>query len=74
MLRVKRDILRRSSLGAMVTSRSQSIRAPGHSNEAFGVDGAFSFYDNVNFNGYLASTRTPKSSSSSSRNSSLDSR
>ena len=29
------------------------------SNEAYGVDGVFSFYDNVNFNGYYAKTRTP---------------
>ena len=57
-LRVKRDILRRSSVGAIFTGRSVSTVGDG-SNEAYGVDGVFSFYDNVNFNGYYARTRTP---------------
>ena len=57
-LRVKRDILRRSSVGALFTGRSVAVNGDG-SNEAFGVDGVFSFYDNVNFNGYYAKTRTP---------------
>ena len=58
VLRVKRDILRRSAIGAIFTGRSVSTVGDG-SNEAFGVDAAFSFYDNVNFNGYYAKTRTP---------------
>ena len=29
------------------------------SNEVYGIDAAFSFYDNVNFNGYYARSRTP---------------
>ncbi len=57
-LRVKRDLLRRSSVGALFTGRSVALNGDG-SNEAFGVDGIFSFYDNVNFNGYYAKTRTP---------------
>ena len=57
-LRVKRDLLRRSSVGALFTNRSVSVEGDG-SNEAYGVDGVFSFYDNVNFNGYYARTRTP---------------
>ena len=58
VLRVKRDILRRSSIGGIYTGRSVSTSGRG-SNEAYGVDGAFSFYDNVNFNGYYARTQTP---------------
>ena len=58
VLRLKRDILRRSAVGALFTGRSVSVDGTG-SNEAFGVDGVFSFYDNVNFNGYYAKTRTP---------------
>ena len=58
VLRVKRDILRRSAVGALFTGRSVSLNEQG-SNEAFGVDGVFSFYDNVNFNGYYAKTQTP---------------
>ena len=58
VLRVKRDILRRSSIGGIFTGRSVSTTGPG-SNEAYGVDATFSFYDNVNFNGFYARTRTP---------------
>ena len=55
--RVKRDILRRSSVGVMLTNRSQSTVVPGASNLAYGVDGAFSFFQNVNFGGYWARSR-----------------
>ena len=58
VLRVKRDILRRSRIGGIFTGRSVSTVGDG-SNEAFGLDAAFSFYDNVNFNGYYARTKTP---------------
>ena len=58
VLRVKRDILRRSSIGGIFTGRSVSTTGQG-SNEVYGVDATFSFYDNVNFNGYYARTRTP---------------
>ena len=58
VLRVKRDILRRSRIGGIFTSRSVSIVGAG-TNEVYGLDAAFSFYDNVNFNGYYARTRTP---------------
>ena len=58
VLRVKRDILRRSRIGGIFTSRSVSTVGAGI-NEVYGLDAAFSFYDNVNFNGYYARTRTP---------------
>ena len=58
VLRVKRDILRRSRIGGIFTGRSASSVGPG-SNEVYGLDAAFSFYDNVNFSGYYARTRTP---------------
>ena len=58
VLRVKRDILRRSRIGGIFTGRSVSTVGDG-SNQAFGLDAAFSFYDNVNVNGYYARTRTP---------------
>ncbi|MCY4635933.1 MAG: DUF5916 domain-containing protein [Acidobacteria bacterium] len=57
VLRVKRDILRRSRIGGIFTGRSVSVDG-NDTNEAYGVDGAFSFYDNVNFYGYYARTRT----------------
>ena len=57
-LRVRRDILRRSNIGAMFTGRSVSRAGPG-SNESYGVDGLFSFYQNLNISTYWAETRTP---------------
>ena len=56
--RVKRDVLRRSAVGAMFTGRSVSLDGSG-SNQLFGVDGLFSFYDNLNITSYLAQTRAP---------------
>ncbi len=58
VLRIKRDILRRSRVGAMFTNRSISLNGDG-ANQAYGLDGSFSFYDNVNLYGYYAQTRTP---------------
>jgi hypothetical protein len=57
VLRLKRDILRKSNIGVMVTRRSVGERHPG-SNETYGVDGAFGFYDNLTVNTYWARTRT----------------
>ena len=59
VIRIKRDILRRSRIGGIFTGRSVSTNGPG-SNEVYGLDAAFSFYDNVNFNGYYARSRTPE--------------
>ena len=58
VVRVKRDILRRSSIGALVTNRSVSLAGDG-SSQAYGADATFSFYDNVSLIGYVAKTRTP---------------
>ena len=57
VVRVKRDVLRRSRVGAIFTRRSVSLDRTG-SNDAWGLDGAFAFHDNVTFNGYYARTRT----------------
>jgi hypothetical protein len=54
--RVKRDILRKSSVGVMVSSRSVTER--GGANAAYGVDGTFAFFDNLAINGYWAGTST----------------
>ncbi len=58
VFRIKRDILRRSSIGGLFTNRSVSLHGNG-SNQVYGVDGRFAFYDNVNVLGYLARTQTP---------------
>ena len=56
--RVKRDILRRSAVGAMFAGRSVALGGEG-SSQTFGVDGVFSFFDNVRITSYLARTQTP---------------
>ncbi len=58
VVRVARDVLRRSSIGAMFTGRSVSAAGRGAS-YTYGVDGNFSFYDNLTINGYVAGTDTP---------------
>jgi hypothetical protein len=55
--RAKRDILRRSSIGAMVTHRSATPGRVG-SNLGYGVDGTFSFYQNIRIDTYVAGTQT----------------
>ena len=57
VVRVKRDLLRRSSIGTIFTQRSRSTQRSG-SNETYGLDGTFAFYDNVSINTYWAKTRT----------------
>ncbi len=59
VLRVRQDVLKRSSLGAMFTGRSESLRAPGHANTTVGIDGAFSFINYLNLNGFYMRSRTP---------------
>ena len=58
VVRLKRDILRRSAVGAMFTNRSISREGPG-SSQAYGVDGTFAFHDNLSMIGYVARTRVP---------------
>src|SRR5687768_15730594 len=57
VVRLKRDFLRASSIGLIATNRSIGQAGTG-SNAAFGVDAAFSFFENVLFNTYWARTRT----------------
>ena len=58
VLRLRRDILRRSNVGILYTGRSDSLYGAG-SNQVYGVDGLFSFYQNLNINAYWAESRTP---------------
>jgi TolB-like protein len=58
VVRVRRDILRRSNVGLLFTGRSVSKSGAG-SSETYGVDGIFSFYDNLNINTYWAKTSVP---------------
>ncbi len=58
VVRVKRDVLRRSNIGVLMTRRSVSTVGDG-SNDVYGVDGTFAFFDNLRIDTSLARTRTP---------------
>ncbi len=53
VVRVKRDILRKSSIGVLATNRSKAQALPG-SNQVYGIDGTFGFFSNLTFATYLA--------------------
>jgi hypothetical protein len=57
VLRAKRDILRRSSIGAMFTHRTFVPGEPG-ANDGLGLDANFGFYQNVRIDSYVAATNT----------------
>ena len=57
VLRIKRDVLRRSSIGGIFTRRSVALNGAG-SNETYGIDGTFAFFNNFAINTYWARTRT----------------
>jgi len=57
VLRVKRDILRKSQIGALFTHRSESVATEG-SNEVFGIDGSIGLSDALVVGGYYAGSRT----------------
>jgi hypothetical protein len=57
VFRVRRDVLRRSNVGLIYTGRSNALSGQG-SNEAYGVDGNFGFFDNLTVGTYWAETRT----------------
>jgi hypothetical protein len=57
VVRVKRDILRRSSIGVIATHRDNSFEYEG-SNTLYGADAAFTFYENLNINAYYAKSST----------------
>ncbi len=57
VLRLRRDVLRRSNIGGLVTHRSVATSAPG-SNDVWGLDANFAFFENVYVAGYLAQSRT----------------
>jgi hypothetical protein len=58
VVRVRRDILRRSAIGVMATNRSLTSDGTG-SNQAFGVDANLAFYENITLRAYYAQTQTP---------------
>jgi hypothetical protein len=58
VVRLRRDILRRSNVGVIFTNRSNSpLTAEG--NQAYGADASFSFFQNVTANAYYARSESP---------------
>jgi hypothetical protein len=57
VLRLKRDILRQSSVGLIFANRSQAVNADG-ANQTLGADASFTFRRYLTINTYLARTRT----------------
>ena len=58
VFRVRRDVLRRGAVGAVVTRRSVATQGGGDA-LAYGVDGSFGFFENLSVNTYWAKTETP---------------
>ena len=56
--RIKRDILRRSTIGALVTRRSRTSSGTGAA-ETFGLDAGLAFFRNLYFNLFWGRTPTP---------------
>lgn len=59
VLRVRRDILRRSDIGFIGTYRNTSLTPGARSNGVFGADANFAFFQNVNLNAFYLASRTP---------------
>jgi hypothetical protein len=57
--RIRRDVLRRSAVGALATVRSADSVSGANAAETIGVDGVFAFFENVTINTYWAKTNTP---------------
>ena len=57
VLRLARDVFARSSVGVIYQNRSESVVAEG-SNQAWGVDGVFTFNDETSLQTYYAETHT----------------
>ena len=58
VVRLRRDLFRRSTIGMMATNRSVSLDGDG-ANRAYGVDANFRFFQNLSINSYYAKTDTP---------------
>jgi hypothetical protein len=61
VVRIKRDILRRSSIGMIATGRSRAQRLPG-SNVAYGIDGTFTLSSTLQVTTYAARSESSESS------------
>lgn len=58
VVRIKRNILRRSTVGVIATARTPSTAASGF-NYVLGMDAGLAFFENLSIDAYYARTRTP---------------
>ena len=58
-VRLRRDVLRRSTVGMLFTDRSEALRGTGGHGRTYGADIGLGFYDTLNINAYVARTETP---------------
>ena len=58
VLRVKRDLLSRSSIGVLATNRSHAVDGGG-SAQSYGADAQFAFLESLELGAYYATTETP---------------
>jgi hypothetical protein len=56
--RIRRDVLKRGSIGALVTRRAMATQGGGDA-LAYGLDAGLGFFQNTNLNMYWAKTETP---------------
>jgi hypothetical protein len=59
VMRVKRDVLQRSNIGAIYTRRDETNAGGAPAGQTFGVDGLYSFSPLLNLNAYYARTERP---------------
>ena len=59
VLRLKRDILRRSNVGVIYTRRQETVSGGPDPGDTVGIDGLYSASQSLFVNGYVARTRTP---------------
>ncbi len=64
VLRLRRDLLRRSSIGATYTGRSKSLANPTRASQAFGADAGFNLFTDLNAEGFFQWADTPGISAS----------
>ena len=58
VIRIKRDVLSRSTVGMLFTERSESLVGEG-SNQLYGIDASFDFLDDFSIDTYVAKTDSP---------------
>jgi len=58
VVRLRRDILRRSTVGILATNRSITESGDG-SNQVYGADASLTFFQNLSITTYYAHSRTP---------------